>query len=697
MSANPLGIATAGYVPPDVVLHDSQLVQNVQRGAAGWAYDIELDQLQWSGSPRDILGARWPVEWASLDDELLGRKLVDPVLAAIRTVTDSPMDAHQRIPCADGERVIHLVVEPNPDWPGRWTGFAQDVTEETASDSAMQELLVRYQMLTDLSPDCIVVHQNGKVVYANQAALRFAGIPSVDLVLGRSIFDFIPAPDDVDQTVANITSMTKVGESRHHGEIVIQSATGQTFIMDSISMFTVWDGHPAHQVIMRDITDIKQAQQRLEWQANHDALTGLWNRSRLAQAAQDALCRSSKGHVGVLHVALDRFGLVNDNFGYTVGDQVLKQVAQRLRDAARRSDAVARLGGDSFEVLCTSVSPSNLDRVATRLMQAVQQPIQVSDDRTISLSCSVGVAYTQRGENDPDWLIRGADMAMRAAKRRGGHTVCLYDEQLRNRSMTQLEIASDLREAIKQQQLQAYYQPITDCMTGQVVGMEALVRWNHPVYGMIPPPEFISVAEETGLIVGLGRFMIEQACEQIARWRTLPGRDPNTYVSVNLSVKQLEDQDLVQWIGKCLLAHGLGPDALVLEVTESMLMQDLDNSMGQLRAIRDMGVRLAMDDFGTGFSSLAYLQTLPFNILKIDKAFVDRVVTSGGGSPAIVAGIIQIGHALRLGVCAEGVETDQQVMVLQSLGCDVYQGYLATPPLPPDKLDQWFAQSHQEA
>jgi diguanylate cyclase (GGDEF)-like protein/PAS domain S-box-containing protein len=695
MSTKPGGTTTAGYVPPDVVRHDSQRVQQPVRRVADWAYDAKSDHLQWATSPRDILGSRWPIEWANLDDEQIGRRLLAPVLTAIQTITDTPVDAHHRIPCVNGERIVHLVAEPSPDLPGRWTGYARDATEEAVDESTMQELLVRYQMLTDLSPDCIVVHQNGKVVYANQAALRFAGVTSMDLVLGRSIFDFIPTPSDVDQTVANITSMTRVGESRHHGEIIIKSATGEQFIMDSISMFTIWDGYPAHQVIMRDITATKKAQEQLEWQANHDPLTGLWNRTRLAQEVQHALESGSRGDVGLLYLSLDRFGLINDNFGYESGDLVLKQLANRLRSVARRGDSVARLGGDSFVVLCPHILPNDLNKVANRLVTAIQEPISIAPDRSVSLSCSVGVAHCSRGTQNSDWLLRGADMAVRSAKRRGGGTVCLYDEQMHKRSMTQLEIASDLREAIEQRHLQAYFQPITDCMTGVVLGQEALIRWHHPRHGMIQPSEFISVAEETGLITDLGRFMIEQACQQIAHWHSLPGRLDTAYVSVNLSVKQLEDTGLVAWIDQCLAKYGLRPEALVMEVTESMMMQDLHRAIDQLQAIRNLGVRIAMDDFGTGYSSLYYLQNLPLDIIKIDKAFVDRVVTTGGGSSAIVAGVLGIARSLRLTTCAEGVETDQQLMVLRSLGCDAFQGYLTTKPLPPQQLDQWFEEHYQ--
>lgn len=695
MSIRQPGITT-GYVPPDVIKHDIQRAPSLNASAVGWTYDVAHDHLRWATSPRAILGARWPADWASLDDEQLGRKLLEPTLTATSTITDSPIDATVRIPCADGERTVLVVAQPDMDRVSGWTGFVQDITEAEASESAMQELLVRYQMLTDLSPDCIAVHQNGKVVYANQATLRFVGLPDRESVIGRSIFDFIPAPVDVTKTIANITSMTKVGEFRHHGEMIIRSATGDEFIMDSISMFTVWDGHPAHQVILRDITDIKEVQKKLEWQASHDQLTGLGNREALVEAIRAALDRSGRGHVGVLHLTLDRFGLINDNFGYAGGDLALQQIAQRLHAMARRGDVVARLGSDSFGVLCPNVSTNDLHKIASRLAQAVQEPVYPVDERGVALACSIGVACCQRGEQDPDWLLRGADMAVRTAQRRGGGTVCLYDDRMRSRSLAQLEIASDLREAIEQQQLQAYFQPITDCVTGEVVGMEALARWDHHRHGMIPPPEFISVAEETGLIIQLGRFMIDQACAQIAHWCSLPGRHANTYVSVNLSVKQLEDRELANWIRECLERHGVQAADLVLEVTESMLMQDLVNSVQRLRDIRSLGVRLAMDDFGTGYSSLAHLQRLPFDILKVDKTFVDEVCSVGGGGSSIVAGILMIARSLRLAVCAEGVETAEQAGMLGTLGCDTYQGYLATPPLPSQRLDEWFAKRYLE-
>lgn len=678
---------TPGRVPPDVVFHDSQRVHHPGDGAAGWAFDLEHDHLQWSSSPRAILGARWPVDWASLDDDQLGRRLLEPVLVALRSITDTQLDTQQRIRCADGERTIHLAVEPDPDRPGRWTGFARDVTETVSDNLAMQELLVRYQMLTDLSPDAIVVHQDGKVVYANKTAARFAQVEDPAMLIGMKIADFTPIEDDAAVTIANMAAMNKIGDYVHHGDIVIDAMNGSRYIMDCISMFTTWNASPAFQIVMRDITQIRAAEAQLQWQANHDPLTGLCNRTPFVQRVQTAVSAPHTQHVAVFHLALDGFSLVNDSLGYEAGNQALIILAGRLCELLRDDDLVARLASDEMVILCERVDPDAVLTIANRIADCVRQPLPLGEGRTITVTCSVGAACCAAGQHDADWLMQGSDMAVRTAKRGGRNRVRVFDELMRSHSNHQLKTANDLRAALDCQQIMAYYQPIIDFSSNEMVGVEALVRWQHPERGLVSPGEFIPVAESTGIIVDLGRFMLKQACDQAAAWRQ-SGIMQDLYVSVNLSVKQLEDQWLIEWVKECLSSSGLPPEALVLEITESLLIVDPDRSIQILGRIREMGVRLAIDDFGTGYSSLAYLKRLPFDIVKLDKAFVDDIASSHTDQ-AIAAGIVQMCRALHLPVCAEGVEQELQALALRSIGCSTYQGYLALPPVPPEQLLTW--------
>jgi len=438
-----------------------------------------------------------------------------------------------------------------------------------------------------------------------------------------------------------------------------------------------------------DVTDRKAAEAQLHWLAYHDSLTGLGNRSLFNDELERELLVSMQRstNLAVLFIDLDRFKLVNDSFGHAAGDEVLLALAQRFKSAVRGGDVVSRFSGDEFVVLCRNVHDVGVAvSLATEYSRLLAEPVQLSTGRNVVVTCSVGVSFVMRGRQSGQDILQQADVAMFQAKNKGRSRVEVFDESLRAKSVARLEIYDDLRHSIDHDELTVHYQPIASVKDDRIVAMEALVRWNHPSRGLLGPMEFIPFAEETDLIFTIGRWVLHEACQTMAKWRReLPGAE-DAYITVNLSAHQLSDPELLDSIAAALEESGLPPEALVMEVTESMLMSDTSASIAMLGGIHEMGVGLAIDDFGTGYSSLAQLKRFPVKILKIDKSFVDGLGTFDNDE-AIVAAIVQLSKALDLVVLAEGVETPVQLQRVTELGCDLYQGYLMSRPTQADRVD----------
>jgi diguanylate cyclase (GGDEF)-like protein len=420
-------------------------------------------------------------------------------------------------------------------------------------------------------------------------------------------------------------------------------------------------------------------------QATHDPLTGLPNRSLVLDRLDQALARSERsgGRVTVLFADLDRFKVVNDSFGHSVGDEVLLCVSERLRAAVRPHDTVGRLAGDEFVVVCEGLTDREALDVAERVAATVSEPIVLGGRESV-ITASIGIAHAEAGTRAED-MLRDSDVAMYGAKERGRSRIELFDAEMRRRMMDRLELERSLRSAITAGELRLDYQPIV-CFDGwRVVAAEALVRWDHPERGVVHPAEFIPLAEESGLILPLGRWVLDEACRQLAAWRAA-GRAA-LRVTVNLSVRQFADPDLVAAVAEALARAGLPADALWLEITESILMEEVEATAETLRALKRLGVHLSVDDFGTGYSSLNYLKRLPVDLLKIDRSFVAGL----GSDPedaAIVHAIVSLARALRLSVVAEGVEHPDQLHALQRLGCNAVQGFLLARPAPADGLPE---------
>jgi diguanylate cyclase (GGDEF)-like protein len=434
----------------------------------------------------------------------------------------------------------------------------------------------------------------------------------------------------------------------------------------------------------------KRAEVALAHQALHDALTGLPNRALFLDRLKLALARSERrrSSVAVLFLDLDRFKLINDSLGHDAGDRVLIDVGARLQNALRPGDTVARFGGDEFTALCEDVpSERAVLAIAERMAQAVGMPFALGHgevDTFLTVSIGIAVAEADVSRNGlAQSLVRDADAAMYRAKERGKSRVELYDTRLRERAVRRLSIESALHRALERDELRLHYQPQIDLASGRIVSWEALLRWDHPERGLLEPGEFIVVAEETGLIVALGAWVLAEACEQAMRWTSLPGTVGAPEIGVNLSARQLTQPELLDVVEDALTRTGLHPSRLCLEVTESVVMEDASGSARTMAALRELGVRLAIDDFGSGYSALSSLKRFRVDVLKVDRAFVAGLGRNSTDGP-IMAAIIDLAHALGLRAVGEGVERADQLAVLRSLGCDVGQGFFFGRPEPPE-------------
>jgi diguanylate cyclase (GGDEF)-like protein len=439
-----------------------------------------------------------------------------------------------------------------------------------------------------------------------------------------------------------------------------------------------------------DITAIKNYEAALEHQATHDALTGLPNRTLLRDRLTQALASAERsGHrLWVVFIDIDRFKFINDSFGHTIGDSFLKTISERLQAAIRKSDTVARLGGDEFVVVLPEQSDASLTSEALqRIMEAVTKEITFRQ-QDFFLTCSMGVAVYPLDGGTADALLERADIAMYYAKDKGRNNFQFHTPDMNAMVQERLRIETDLRRAIEREEFELYYQPQLDLHTGQVTGMEALIRWNHPEQGIVPPAGFIRIAEETGLIGPIGAWVLRTACARNKAWQE--AGLPHLKVAVNLSARQFTQNDLVGMVAAVLSETGLAPHCLEIELTESLVMKDVDQAISIMLELKALGVKLSLDDFGTGYSSLSYLKRFPIDVLKIDRSFVADIARDADDA-AIVMSIISLAHNLKLRVIAEGVEDIEQLEYLRRNGCDEMQGYYFCRPLPPDDFEKMLA------
>ncbi|WP_211454679.1 bifunctional diguanylate cyclase/phosphodiesterase [Collimonas antrihumi] len=518
-----------------------------------------------------------------------------------------------------------------------------------------------------------------QVEYVNPAFERITGYSAKDMI-GRNL-EMLHGDDHDQIGLEEIRAALR--EKRTANAVFRSYRKDGTLFWNELYVAPVKDssGRVSHFVTsLYDITEMKSYEAELEHQARHDTLTGLANRNVLSdRLSQSIVYGELYGHrVWVVFVDLDRFKFVNDTLGHNAGDQLLKEVASRLKTFTREADTIARLGSDEFVLIL----PERIDEelsvgLIQRMMDAIARPLQI-EGYDFFLSCSIGVAVYPNDGADPDSLLKHADIAMYRAKEMGNNNYQFYTAAMNERALERLQIEGDLRNALERKELLLYYQPQVDLRTGRMVGMEALIRWKHPQLGMISPTRFIDLAEETGLIVQMGAWVMHTACEQNKTWQRM-GLG-YLRMSVNLSTRQFFQQNLVQQVAEMLESTGLAPHYLEIELTESLVMTDVDLAVGILNDLKSIGVQLSIDDFGTGYSSLAYLKSFPIDALKIDQSFV-RDITVDQDDAAIVASIISLAHNLRLQVIAEGVETQEQLSYLQRHRCDEMQGFYFSEPV----------------
>jgi diguanylate cyclase (GGDEF)-like protein/PAS domain S-box-containing protein len=585
------------------------------------------------------------------------------------------------VAAAVGAALIVVLVLARAGRPATVAGTAQDVTDRTRGQEAAQRLAA----IVESSSDAIYsVAADMTVTSWNAAAERLLGRPAAEM-LGSPIPEVWP-PEDVELN-------RSMFERAFAGEVVTDVETMRlhrdgTRVAVTVSWSPIRDRAGAIiavSVIARDITQRKRLEEQLVRQALNDPLTGLANRALFADRLEHALARGRRPGVtvAILVIDLDGFKDINDSLGHDAGDDLLTIAGMRLQGHARPGDTVARLGGDEFGVLLEDIAAAEAVRSAEALLEGLATPI-VLRDRDLTPTASIGIAIA--ADEDAETLLRNADTAMYAAKRQGKGRYALFEPAMHATVIERLDLAADLGRAVEKDQLHLCYEPQISLASGRICCVEALVRWRHPTRGEVPPAEFIPLAEETGMILPIGDWVLREACRQVKAWQERwPAPAPLT-IAVNLSARQLQHHGIVDDVHAALAAAGLDPRSLVLEITETEIMEQLDAAITILTALRRLGVRLALDDFGTGYSSLSYLQRLPVDILKIDRSFVVDVARSIEDS-ALARGILTLAQTLGLETVAEGIETAEQLAALRELGCQLGQGYLFARPLGPGAVD----------
>jgi len=523
----------------------------------------------------------------------------------------------------------------------------------------------------------------GRIIFSNRICQNLFNFNQEEYGT-RSLFDFFApgARESLKKLFYNVTGGSQAG----HTELQLASVDSDSIYLE-ISLFESNQGGEELTVwgVGRDITERKIAQQELYKLAHHDILTGLPNRVLLEDRLQQAKALSHRigNSFAVLFLDLDRFKIINDTLGHSVGDELLRLVGDRLKKALRETDTVARIGGDEFIILLSIVNGrSDVVILADKILKTLIAPFRLRDHE-LFITTSLGICMCPEDGHDSDDIVKKADIAMYHAKSMGRNNVQFYNNNMDQNASRRFVISNSLRRGLEQNEFRVYYQPKVNVASGRIVAMEALARWVHPELGLLSPVEFIQLAEENGLIMQLGEWVLREACLQNVKWQS--GGFPDLRVAVNLSGYQLQHSKLLATIRKVLEETGMLADHLELEITESVIMQNADFAVSVLSELTELGIHISIDDFGTGYSSLAHLKRFSVNTLKIDKSFV-RDVDLGSTDAAIATAIIAMGNSLKLNVIAEGVETQSQFDFLKLNNCDQIQGYLFCRPLPPDEL-----------
>lgn len=653
---------TAGYLAS----HRTWLSQGIDIG--GLLFTALLSAFIWMILGRTRAVERL-VEERTADLSIANQQLAQEVNQRVRV--EEELRAHR-------DQLEIIVQQRTRDLAASNASLQQEVCERLKAEEATEtERAFLKSVVEGLSDPVIVTDTADHTVLTNQAARQFA-----DDYLPASPLAAPIAPTFQYRMLDEVQAYSLIQEYvRKNGERRIVEKT----------ITPLWRENGATQgviEVMRDITDVLQFEEKLAYLTHHDTLTGLPNRALLHDRIDQAVLHAERTgeKVAILFLDLDGFKNVNDTLGHEAGDRLLCLVAARLQDLVRKSDTVARLGGDEFVMVLEQVNEDAAALVARKILEAVQQPITI-DRHELRVGVSIGICLFPQDGSNQQTLLRNADTAMYQAKEQGRHNYQFYREEMNASAVYRMRLQHELHKAIEQNELELYYQPKVNLDSGAIVGVEALLRWRHPEMGNISPADFIPVAEESGLILALGEWVLFEACRQQRKWQE-QGMPPLS-VAVNVSARQFRGQNLVGLVSDAIRESGMNPLYLELELTESILMAgdsyDQAQILATLHQLRALGVQLSIDDFGTGYSSLSYLKRFPVDALKIDRSFV-RDIPQDKDDTAIATAIIAMGHSLELKVVAEGVEQPEQVAFLRSMGCDESQGFFYSPAVPADQL-----------
>ena len=617
---------------------------------------------------------------------------IGDLLAALQRAIDAP-NTYQKVEI----RLRHK----NGHW--MWTGItghavtngrgeleihtvSRDITEQRETEEALRQAEEKYRSIFENAVEGIFqTTPDGHYLDANSSLARIYGFDSVEEL--RSTFSDIAGQlyTDSNRRAEFVALIDEAGEVSNFESQIRRKDGNLIWISENARVVRAADGSILHyEGTVEDITATRDNKQRLLHDALHDRLTGLSNRALFMDRLEQSFARLERhpdALFAVLFLDFDRFKNINDSLGHLAGDQLLKAIARRLQECLRPGDTVSRFGGDEFALLLENVKDLNdATAVAERVQNAMRRPFQLGSQEVFS-SASIGIAVGHANYQHAEDLLRDADMAMYRAKARGKARHEVFDAEMHTRAVALLQLETDLRWAIERGEFRLHYQPIVRLDSGAIIGYEALIRWQHPERGLVSPGEFIPIAEETGWIVPIGRWVLEEACAQLAAWQSEIAMETPLWMSVNLSSKQFSQPDLIEIIENVIEKTAIVPGTLKLEITESAIMEDAQTVTSRLLELRDLGVKLGLDDFGTGYSNLSYLHRFPLDTLKIDRSFVARLLEDGENRE-IVRTIITLGKNLGMDVVAEGVEEAQQMTDLRGLGCQQGQGYFFARPLP---------------
>jgi diguanylate cyclase (GGDEF)-like protein/PAS domain S-box-containing protein len=646
---------------------------------------------------------------AAIRDSMDSARVIDVLLDTARRLLDAEI---ARLVAPGGEAPDDLTVLRAPldgtfdleltgrHGGGRWTTADVNLLRALAgvAASALQHAHVfeRLQVVTDsLDEGVLSLSADGLIDLVNPAAERILGAGRAQLS-GRALHDVVHGdghPCRSGSTCALEVATEGLGRAaalQSTQDDVFTSCSGERVPIEFSLSALGGDSTSGAVLAFRDVRERKAFEARLRHQAFHDPLTGLPNRVLFFERITDAQRRVTRtgGMLALLFVDLDRFKLVNDSLGHGVGDHLLVEVAHRLSDCLRVNETLARFGGDEFTVLLEDVQgPTGATAAAQRILEAMRLPFEL-ESRRLTLSASIGVVLTGANAASAEDLLAQADTAMYAAKANGKDCHVVFDPACEAEALTRLDLEIALREALGRSELELYYQPIINLSTGRLAGAEALLRWRHPTLGLLSPGAFVELAEETGLILGIGRWVLEEAATQARRWRDRHSGAP-LVVSVNLSARQFQQPQLVDEVHEILERTGIDPSSVCLEITESVIMEDAKRTTAAMLGLKGLGVLLAIDDFGTGYSSLSYLKRFPVDSVKIDRSFVDGLGIDVIDTE-VIAAVVRLTGVVGMQVVAEGVTSDEQVAHLRELGCGFAQGFLFFRPLPADEMDALF-------